>query len=116
MRREKLSGSGSYRKSRTKLGSTVVGSDAETFPGTDSAKENTLFLKDVEDRRKDKDWKVTALQPAQFNFRVCANGHMVEIVNADWEPTIRGKFEGTGADYSYRMFLSKIKGQWIMVR
>ena len=86
------------------------------YPGKNPAEENAMFLKDVEERKRDKHWKVTPLRPALYDFRVCANGRMVEIINSDWKPTIRGIFENSGDEYSYNMFLSKIKGQWVMVR
>lgn len=87
------------------------------YPGKDPVKENALFLRDVEERKQNKHWKVTPLRPALFDFRVCANGRMVEIVNSDWKPPFRGIFDDDSDEpYSYRMFLSKIKGQWVMVR
>lgn len=89
---------------------------SKAYPGKVLAEDNSLFLRDVEERKKNTHWKVTPLQPALFDFRVCANGRMVEMVNSDWKPPFRGTFEGSDEEYSYRMFLSKIKGQWKMVR
>ena len=86
------------------------------YPGKNPSEENTLFLRDVEKRKQNKYWKVTPLQLPLFDFRVCANGRMVEIVNSDWKPTVRGTFDNSDKEYFYRMFLSKIKGQWVMVR
>lgn len=88
----------------------------KAYPGTDPAKENARFLRNVEKRKQNAHWKVTPLRPTQFDFRVCANGRMVEIINSDWKPTIRGVFEDRDFEYTYQMFLSKIKGQWVMVR
>lgn len=86
-------------------------------PGKNPTKENALFLSDVEERKQNKHWKVAPLRPQLFDFRLCAQGRMVEIVNTDWEPTIRGSFDDdSDGPYTYQMFLSKIKGQWVMVR
>ncbi|MBI3776140.1 MAG: hypothetical protein HY273_11420 [Gammaproteobacteria bacterium] len=88
----------------------------KAYPGTDPAQENARFLRNVEKRKHNAHWKVPPLRPALFDFRVCANGRMVEIINSDWKPTIRGLFEDRDFEYTYQMFLSKIKGQWVMVR
>ena len=87
------------------------------YPGKNPAKENALFLNDVEERKQNKHWKVTPLRPALFDFRLVAQGRMVEIVNSDWKSPFHGTFDDDSDEpYTYRMFLSKIKGQWVMVR
>ena len=88
----------------------------KAYPGTNVVAENVMVVRDVEERKYDTRWKVAPLQPAQFDFRVHAEGRIVEIINADWKTPFRGVFVGTDEDYSYSMFLSKIKGQWVMVR
>lgn len=88
----------------------------KSYPGKNPAEENAMFLKDVEKRKQNKAWKVTPLRPPLFDFRACANGRMVQIINSDWKSPFHGTFEGSDKEYSYRMFLSKIKGQWVMVR
>ena len=85
------------------------------YPGADREHESSLFINDVEERKNNPAWKVTPLNPTQFDFRLCAGDRMVEIVNKDWKPTIRGIFEDTGEEYSYRMFLSRINGKFHMV-
>jgi len=62
----------------------------KAYPGTDPLQENARFLRNVEKRKQNAHWKVTPQRHTQFDFRVCANGRMVEIINADWKPTIRG--------------------------
>ena len=49
----------------------------KTYPGENSTQENALFLRDVEERKQNKHWKVAPLRPAQFDFRIHANGRMV---------------------------------------
>ena len=88
----------------------------KVYPGKNPAEENAMFLKDVEKRKQDKRWKVTPLRPPLFDFRTCTNGRMVQIINSDWKSPFHGTFENSDKEYSYRMFLSKIKGQWVMVR
>lgn len=88
-----------------------------SYPGKNPAKENALFLSDVEERKQNKHWKVTPLRPALFDFRLVAQGRMVEIINSDWKSPFHGTFDDDSDEpYTYRMFLSKIKGQWVMVR
>ena len=100
-----------------KLARVRLEEGGKALPGKDTAQADALFLRDVGERKQNKHWKVTPLRPALFDFRLCAQGRMVEIVNTDWEPTIRGVFNDNSDDpYTYPMFLSKIKGQWVMVR
>lgn len=89
----------------------------KSHPGRNPTHENNLFLRDFDELKQNPHWQVTPLHPPLFDFRLCANGRMVEIINSDWKPTIRGTFDDKSEeDYEYRMFLSKIKGEWVMVR
>ncbi|MFH1897407.1 MAG: hypothetical protein ABH886_04100 [Candidatus Desantisbacteria bacterium] len=67
-------------------------------------------------KAQQKDWAVDPLNPSMFDFRVCANGHMVEIINKDWNDTIMGHLKDSGDDYPFSMFLSRINGVWHIVR
>ena len=85
------------------------------YPGRNRENDDALDLRDIKERQDNPAWKVTPLNPTQFDFRLCAGNRLVEIVNKDWKPTIRGIFEDTGEEYSYRMFLSRINGKFHMV-
>lgn len=93
--------------------------NGRAFPTVDRKKEELEFVSNIENfKKKYPDWKMLPLDPEFFDFRVVAGGRMVEIINKDWQPTIRGTytFHGKKEEYPYRLFLSKIKGKWVVVR
>jgi hypothetical protein len=61
-------------------------------------------------------WAVEPLDDAQFDFRICAKGKMVEIIDRNWQPTIRSKPMQSGDVFPFPMFLSKLKGQFVVIR
>lgn len=61
-------------------------------------------------------FKVAPLDPKAFDFRLCANGKMVECIGTDWQPILRAGPDRQG-DYSfYDMFVARIGGEWRIVR
>ena len=85
------------------------------YPGRDREEDDALDLQDFQKRKENPAWKVSPLNFTQFDFRLCAEDRIVEVINKDWKPTIRGVFQDTGRDYSYSMLLSRINGQFHMV-
>jgi hypothetical protein len=61
-------------------------------------------------------WAVEPLDPAQADYRLCADGRMIEIVNKNWQPTIRSKPVKSGDVFPFPMFLSKIDGKFVIIR
>lgn len=61
-------------------------------------------------------WAVVPLDPQQHDFRLCAGGTMVEIIDRNWEPSIRSFPMGTTGAFPFPMFLSRIQGQIVISR
>jgi len=68
-----------------------------------------------EDPNNGIDLEFIPLQKNMFDFRLCANNRMVQIIDKNWEPSIRSKKVGN-MDVQYNIFLSRINGEWIIVR
>ncbi|WP_026375735.1 hypothetical protein [Aestuariibacter salexigens] len=49
------------------------------------------------------------------DFRLCANGRMVQLINSDWSHTIRSPEDDEGERYELPAFLGKIQNQWYVV-
>lgn len=49
-----------------------------------------------------------------LDFRVCGANNLVQIVNKDWQPTLRIPLgpEYEGDDYTLDMFVGKVNGRW----
>lgn len=74
------------------------------------------------ERAAEPDWAMEPLDPERFDFRLCADGRLVEIIDKDWQATVRsvplddyGGPEGKGA-CDYPMMLGKIKGKFHILR
>ncbi len=65
---------------------------------------------------REEDWAVEVLDPSQADYRLCAGGRMIEIVDKNWQPTIRSKPTKSGDVFPFPMFLSKIDGKFVIIR
>ncbi len=74
-------------------------------------------------RAANEGWSVRALDAAAHDFRLCAGGRLVEIVDEDWAPSLRFAPGGTVADepvdeeeIPVPMLLGRIDGRLCVVR
>ncbi len=58
---------------------------------------------------------VDLFNPENHDFRLAADAKLVQIINKDWEPTIRTKEDEGGESYELPLFLGKLKGRWHIV-
>jgi hypothetical protein len=56
------------------------------------------------------------MDPATFDFRLCAHGRLVECVRNDWTPILKENLDDEGGQGTYSMFLALIDGDWQIVR
>jgi len=63
------------------------------------------------------DWGIVPLDPDQFDFRLCADGRLVQIISKDWVPTVRSApLKDYGGPVDYAMFLGKVNGKFVALR
>jgi hypothetical protein len=74
-------------------------------------------------RAANEGWGVRRLDPAQHDFRLCAAGRLVELVDRDWQPSLRFYSAATMGDepapddeIHYAMMLARIDGRLQVVR
>lgn len=64
------------------------------------------------------EWIMEPFDPSTFDLRVVAGGKMVQAIDKNYKPIVRTKpipsMDGFVVDYP--MFLSRIKGEWYIVR
>ncbi|CAA0123007.1 Uncharacterised protein [BD1-7 clade bacterium] len=77
--------------------------------GEENFREDLAF--DIEDNRGKDDW-VVPLNTNEHDFRLCADGKLIEIIDRNWEPTIRTKADADGNVYPLPIFLGQNEGQW----
>lgn len=56
------------------------------------------------------------LDPETFDMRLAAGGRMVECLQKDWQPILRGVPDEAGNEDQYDMFLARLDGEWRIVR
>ncbi len=56
------------------------------------------------------------LDPDTFDLRLAAGGRMVECLQKDWQPVLRGAPDEAGNEDHYDMFLARLEGEWRIVR
>lgn len=66
-------------------------------------------------RREYKTFHVAPLDPAQFDFRLCAGGRLVDCINKDWTPIIRADI-GLEVPYEFPLYVGLYRGQWLALR
>jgi hypothetical protein len=58
------------------------------------------------------DWRVAPLVPEEFDFRLCAEGRLLELVDKQFRPVLRGE----SRPYPFPMFLGLLDGRLQMLR
>ena len=48
----------------------------------------------------------------ETDFRICADGRLVQLINKDWRATIRTEEDATGYSYPYFCFIGKIESEF----
>lgn len=56
------------------------------------------------------------LDPESFDLRLAAGGRLVECLQKDWQPILRGLPDESGNEDQYDMFLARLNGEWRIVR
>lgn len=59
--------------------------------------------------------KTVPLDVKTQDYRLCANGKFVQLINKDWQATIRTVEDETGYSYPYHCFIGKLDGNWQIV-
>ena len=91
---------------------------ARANSAVDRNKQHQLFINDIKRYESYPDWGMEPLSPLEAEFRIVANGKMVECIRHDWQPLLVSTplKKRDGGRYDYRVFLSKIKGKLHIVR
>lgn len=85
------------------------------YPRNDSETLTKELSNYVRDAAADK-WKVRSLDPGAFDFRLCAGDRLVELVDRDWQPSLRFEVPEEDEPYGYPMMLARIDGRLAVVR
>jgi hypothetical protein len=56
------------------------------------------------------------LEPDSFDLRLAARGRLVECLQKDWGPILRGAPDKDGNEDQYDMFLGRLDGTWKIIR
>ena len=59
---------------------------------------------------------VADLNETKFDLRLCADNHLIECVDADWQPLVRTTPQANGDEYPFPMFLGRRRGEWLILR
>jgi hypothetical protein len=75
------------------------------------------LLQDVSDSisTNSSKWNVAPLDPAQFDFRLCAGGRLVECIDHAWNPVIRADV-GEDLPYDFPIMAGLYQGRWQVLR
>jgi hypothetical protein len=73
------------------------------------------FSKNLKELIKKDYWKFSGLDPAQFDFRIVANGKMLECIDKKWQPIVKSD-EIDEMSYPFPMLVSRINGKLEVVR
>ncbi len=66
---------------------------------------------------EDLTWDMQPLESLPPDLRLCAAGHMVELIAMDWKPLLRSVPEQiSDAVYYFDMLIGKTEGAWVIVR
>jgi hypothetical protein len=61
-------------------------------------------------------WGIQPLETKNFDFRLCARGRLVELVDRAWKPVLRERPDGEGGVAYYDMMVGRIRDRWEIVR
>ncbi|WP_020586520.1 hypothetical protein [Desulfobacter curvatus] len=99
-----------------KLASIRLNEGYRAYPERDRSTMGRRFAVNLKKRAAMKEWTMLPFNPDLFDLRLCAGGRMVECIRKDWQPIVAATLEDKNVVYSYAMFLSRINGQWVIVR
>jgi len=86
------------------------------YPQRDRSTMGQRFAVNLKKRAAQEWWSMLPFETDQFDLRLCAGDRMVECIREDWQPIVAAKLEGSDVVFSYPMFLSRVNGEWIIVR
>jgi hypothetical protein len=96
--------------------------DARAYPVHDPRTLKAELVSSIR-RASNEGWSVRPLDPARHDFRLCAGGRLVELVDRDWLPSLRFYSGATMGDepapddeIPYAMMLARIGGRLVVVR
>jgi len=97
------------------LGRTRMKESARAF-GFSVAEKERLIRTNTRQESSHAGWGLQPLNEARFDLRLCAEDRMVEAVAKDWEAILRENPDAGGRSAYYTMMLSRIGGEWAIVR
>lgn len=97
------------------ISSTYLREEARAVPGVTFEEMRGDMLRDIAGNAGRVNW-VAALDPEQFDFRICANGRLVECIDKQWQPLIHTLPQANGEMYPFPMFLGKVGGGFQILR
>jgi hypothetical protein len=82
-----------------------------------SEKDREAMLRQLLARQRDKpEWMFETPEDEDFDFRLVADGRMIECLGPDWEPIIRQVPGSDDGRFMYPMFLGRKNGKWVIMR
>jgi len=60
----------------------------------------------------DPEWRIAPLDEDAFDFRLCADGRLVELIDREFRPILRAESK----DYPLQLFLGFLDGRWQILR
>jgi hypothetical protein len=76
---------------------------------------NIAIIKDGFQNNKISEVEFEALDPENFDFKLCANNRLIHCISKDKKPIIREKADNNGNCSYYDVFVGKIKRKWAII-
>ncbi len=84
--------------------------------GIDGNERAAIFKKILNEHAGTPEWLFETTEDDEYSLRMVADHRMIECVNTDWGPSIRGVPVPEKGAFLYPMFIGKVKGDWIIMR
>lgn len=100
----------------------ILGASRERFKEVAGAygiseKERADMLRELLAKQRDKpEWLFETPEDESYDFRLVADGHMIECLGPDWRPIIRQVPGSDDGRFLYPMLLGRKKGTWFIMR
>jgi len=78
---------------------------SRAYPSQSPDESDAEFINLLKEYRSNDDWVIEPLDSKQFDFRLCADTRLIEIIDKNWLPTVRSKPMKDGRPISFHMFL-----------
>ena len=78
------------------------------------AKEKLIRLGTRSDSRQPW-WGLEPIDPAAFDFRLCGQNRLLEVLNKNWEPVLKEFADDEGGVSTYPMFIGRLEGEMRIV-